>query len=208
MCFHHHWRPGGSTRKRSGWWAWGLVSTHRGYPRFRRFQISTDSKRIETPHRLFWNFGVDKTSTTHWSGGRVQVWVQVQAPACHLAITPEGYSRSYSNGSKAKSMAELLGPRSGTAWAQAMLTGGTRCGPQPARLKKKCYHSCDTDLSKFWTCLPVFGSLTLLVTENVVFCLQQSASNMGQNQNVSLGPKGVPHGAWGWLALRATPCSN
>ena len=30
---------------------------------------------------LFWGFRADKTSTTHWSGGRVQVWVQVQAPA-------------------------------------------------------------------------------------------------------------------------------
>ena len=23
-----------------------------------------------------------------------RLWVQVQAPACHLAITPEGYSRT------------------------------------------------------------------------------------------------------------------
>ena len=30
---------------------------------------------------LFWGFRADKTSTTHWSGCRVQVWVQVRAPA-------------------------------------------------------------------------------------------------------------------------------
>ena len=30
------------------------------------------------------------------SGGKVQVWVQVQAPACHLEITSEGYSRRQS----------------------------------------------------------------------------------------------------------------
>ena len=30
---------------------------------------------------LFWGFWADKTTTTHWSGGRAQVWVQVRAPA-------------------------------------------------------------------------------------------------------------------------------
>ena len=45
----------------------------------------------------------------HWySGGRDQVWVQLGkfeelwAPACHLEITPEGYSRSQSKGLTAK----------------------------------------------------------------------------------------------------------
>ena len=33
----------------------------------------TDLKRIQTPHSLFWDFGADKTFTTRWSGGRVQV---------------------------------------------------------------------------------------------------------------------------------------
>ena len=31
--------------------------------------FSTDLKRIQTPHGLFWDFGADKTSTIHWSGG-------------------------------------------------------------------------------------------------------------------------------------------
>ena len=35
------------------------------------------------------DFGGYKTFTTRWSGGRVQVWVQVWAPACHLAISPK-----------------------------------------------------------------------------------------------------------------------
>ena len=49
----------------------------------------TDLKRIETPHSLCCDFGGYKTFTTRWSGGRVQVWVQVWAPACHLAISPK-----------------------------------------------------------------------------------------------------------------------
>ena len=56
----------------------------------------TDLKRIETPHSLCCDFGGYKTFTTRWSGGRVQVWVQVRAPAGHLAITPEGCSRRQS----------------------------------------------------------------------------------------------------------------
>ena len=40
----------------------------------------------------------------------LQVWIQVQAPAGHLAITPEGYSRRKSGiafGLDCKSMAKL-----------------------------------------------------------------------------------------------------
>ena len=33
-------------------------------------------------------FRGDKTFTTRWSGGRVQVWVQIWAPVGHLAISP------------------------------------------------------------------------------------------------------------------------
>ena len=69
-----------------------------------------------SPRRLFWDFGADQTCTTCWSGGRVHVWVQVQTLASHLAITPEGYSRRQSKVLTSKSIAELLGPRSGTAW--------------------------------------------------------------------------------------------
>ena len=82
--------------------------------------FSTDLKRIQTPHRLFLVFWADKTSTTHCSGGRVQVWVQVWAPACQLAITPEGYSRRHSKVLTANQWRGILGqhsPRSCTAWA-------------------------------------------------------------------------------------------
>ena len=54
------------------------------------FGISNGLKRIQTPHSLCCDFGGYKTSTTRWSGGRVQVWVQVWAPACHLAISLKG----------------------------------------------------------------------------------------------------------------------
>ena len=36
------------------------------------------------PHILFGDFRADKTFTTHWSGYRIQVWVQVLAPACPI----------------------------------------------------------------------------------------------------------------------------
>ena len=73
--------------------------------------------------------------------------------ASHLTITPEGYSRTISKILTAKSISELLGQRSGTAWSgrtgehphraflsrrQSLLAAS----PQPARFY---YHSCDTD---------------------------------------------------------------
>ena len=90
----------------------------------------TDLKRIQTPHRLLWDFGAEKIFTTPWSGCRVH-WVKfeskVRAPAgpCRdsagrLAITPEGYCRRKWKVLTAKSMAELLHPRSGTAWAGSL----------------------------------------------------------------------------------------
>ena len=107
--------------------------------------FSTDLKRIQTPHRLFWGFEADKTSTTHWSGWRVQVW----APTGHLAITPKGYSRIQSKILTAKSMAKLFGQCSGTAWAghkgkhneRQFRVSSSCCWPQQARLRKMCYHS-------------------------------------------------------------------
>ena len=67
--------------------------------------FSMDLKRVETLHSLFWDFWTDKTFTTSWSDCRVQVWVQVLDPACHLAITGtlEGYSRRH-----AKVLSQLL----------------------------------------------------------------------------------------------------
>ena len=115
--------------------------------------FSTDLKRIQTPHSLFWGFGADKTSTTHWSGCRVQVWVQIWAPACHLAIIPEGYSRRQSKVLTAKSMAKLLGPCSCTAWAGWTHEHKHRVFPSrwqllraATGLRKTCYHSWGTDL--------------------------------------------------------------
>ena len=57
-------------------------------------------------------------SLVRWQSSRLQVWVQVQAPACHLAITSKGnYSRTQSKVLTAKSMAGHLGQLPGTAWA-------------------------------------------------------------------------------------------
>ena len=80
-------------------------------------EVSTDLKRIQTPQSSLWDFWADQTFTTSWSGGRDQVWAQVQASPCHLAIIPKVCSRRQSKVLTAKSMAELLGVCSCTAWA-------------------------------------------------------------------------------------------
>ena len=74
-------------------------------------------KKNQTPHSWFWDFRADKFFTTCWSGGRVQVWVQVWAPAGHLVITAEGHYRRQSKVLTAKSNAKLSEQRSSTAWA-------------------------------------------------------------------------------------------
>ena len=95
---------------------------------------ATDLKRIETPHSLCCDFGGFETFTTRWSGGRVQVWVQVWAPASHLAISP----KAVPEGNLA--LVWLASTNTGR-----FRVGGSRCWQRQARLRKTCYHSCDTD---------------------------------------------------------------
>ena len=116
---------------------------------FLNFGDLMDLKRIQTPHRFIWVFGAEKTFATRWSGGRVQV----RAAACHLAITPEGYSRRELKVLTAKSMAELLRARFGTAWAgrtdeikhRAFSSQRQSLRAATGSLRKTCYHPYDTD---------------------------------------------------------------
>ena len=57
---------------------------------------SIDLKEFKLHTFCFRDFRADKTISTRWSGARVQVWVQVWASVCHLAITPVGFSRRQS----------------------------------------------------------------------------------------------------------------
>ena len=119
----------------------------------------TDLKGIETPHSLCCDFGGDKTFTTwtRWSGGTVQVWVQVWAPAGHLAISPKAVpeenwrfrGQNHPVTGQALGAALLLCLRVGRASTNTgyFRVDGShgRCGPRQARLTKTYYHSCNTD---------------------------------------------------------------
>ena len=85
----------------------------------------TDLKIIQTPHTHTVYSGISEQIKpswvmTRWSGGsrprQSSSLSQVPVPSCHLAITPEGYSRRRSKILTTKSMAELLEQRFGTAW--------------------------------------------------------------------------------------------
>ena len=112
----------------------------------------TDLKRIETPHSLCCDFRGYKTFTTRWSGGTVQVWVQVQAPACHLAISPKavpegnrrfrGQNQLPSSWGSSPALLALVGQASTNTGR--FQVGCSRCWLLLARLRKTCYHSCYT----------------------------------------------------------------
>ena len=135
---------------------WMRVGNYSQLPSISAF--STDLKRIETPHRLFRDLGAGKTFTTRWSGG-----TQWQISSLSPRLSPcwssgNHYRRLFERQSKvltAKSMAELLGARSGTAggvgWASintgCFRVGCSRCWQRLARLRETCYHSWDTDLA-------------------------------------------------------------
>ena len=93
----------------------------RTVPEPKRFQVFAPSSEVAVltyrnlSGRPFLVQVVEKLTTkTSWSGGRVQVCLQVRAPGEHLAITPKGYSRTWR---QSKSMAKLFGHSSTTGWA-------------------------------------------------------------------------------------------
>ena len=105
----------------------------------------TDLKRIQFPHSLCCDFGGYKTF--------VQVWVQVWAPASHLAIfpqeVPEGNWRFRVQNQLPSSWGLSPALLAQVGWMSTN-TGrfrvcSSRFGPQPARLRKICYYSCYTD---------------------------------------------------------------
>ena len=140
---------------------WGLISTH-CCPQFQvwRPKFENEFKLHAVYWTLFWGFGAVKTSTTHWSDGRVQVWVQVRAPAYPCRSSGKLW-QSLPKAIREDNRRMWLQYQWPSAWGRApaqlgrvgrasantgrFLVGGSRCGPRPVRLKKTCFHSCDTD---------------------------------------------------------------
>ena len=136
----------GNSRQSGGWGLISIQCTHC----CSQFSIGV-LKRIQTPHSWIGDFGADKTSKTRLSGGRVQVWVQ--APACHLATLPKAIPADNRTfllqnqwpSSLGHAPAQLERVWRASASTGCFRVGCSRCGPQPARLRKTCYHSRDTD---------------------------------------------------------------
>ena len=100
------------------------------------------------------------------SGGRVQVWVQIRAPAGHLAITPEGYLRRQSKVLTAKpsngqalghALRHSLGGSDGRAQTQGVRGSapGSRCGPRQARSSSRSLEENVLPLLRYWLSLRV-----------------------------------------------------
>ena len=130
-------------------------------PRLAQIRHVTDLKGIETPYSLCCDFGGYKTFTTRWSGGTVQVWVQVRAPAGHLAISSKPNRRLFQKvieglegivsgqnqqpSSLGRSPALLARVGRASTNTGRFRVGGSRCRQQQARLRKTCYHSFNTE---------------------------------------------------------------
>ena len=121
---------------------------------------STNLKRIQAPHSLFRDFRAEKTSTTCWSGCRVQEWVQVWAPSSCLAITPKaspvGNQRFWLQfrclSPWGRALRHSLGWLESVGWVskntghfQVGCSWRWPCWQQQAHLRKECYHSCYSD---------------------------------------------------------------
>ena len=113
----------------------------------------TDLKRIQIPHSLCCDFGGNITFATPWSGCRVQVWVQVWGPACHLAISSKavaegnpGFRGQNQRQSSWGRSPVLLAQVDGLAQTQGVSeSAAVAAGRDQLSWEKYCYHSCNTD---------------------------------------------------------------
>ena len=110
----------------------------------------TDLKKNSNPHILCCAFGGVYISLARRQSSSLS---QVQAPASHLAISPKavpaGNGRFRGQNQRPSSWGHspaLLGRvgRAGTNTGRFRVCC-SRCRPRLARLRKKCYHSCETD---------------------------------------------------------------
>ena len=100
---------------------WGLTTTHSCHQFWRSKTNSNSTQFIELYCGIL---GQTKPSQPIGKAAEFKFeskFKPLPTSACHLAITPEGYSRRQLNVLTAKSMANLLGQRSSTGWAS--LTG-------------------------------------------------------------------------------------
>ena len=128
----------------------------------------TDLKRIETAHSLCCDFGGYKSFTTRWSSSRVQVWVQVWAPAGRLAISPKavrednlnrrfrGQNQRPSSWGSPPALLVLVGLASTNTGRFRVCS--SRWWQRQAGLRKTCYHSCDTDSAQQSKRFSILGS--------------------------------------------------
>ena len=125
---------------------------------------STDLNSIQSPHSLSRDFRADQSFISCWSllGDRDQLWVQVQAPAGHLAISPEGHSRlektitALSLSLKNQRLPLGAALRHSVGGSESVRQASTitrrfwvccsRCWKRPACFRNKGYHLSDTDL--------------------------------------------------------------
>ena len=124
-------------------WGWGLISSQ-WCPQF-----LNRPKKNSNSISLLWDFEADNTFTTRWSGGIVQVWVQVWAPAFIWQSLPEDNRRFRGQnlwpscwGRALARLARVGQARTNTG---RFRVGCSRCGQRPARLRKTYFRSCDTD---------------------------------------------------------------
>ena len=118
-----------------------------------------DLKRIQTPYSLSCDFGGDKTFASRWSGGSVQVWLQLWAPAGHLVIWQsllrlfqkviEGLEGTHCHSGQNQQLSSLTCCLA--LLGRVLASTNTRCFLVSCSLlaatclRKTCYHSCDTD---------------------------------------------------------------
>ena len=145
-------------------------------------------------------FGISNRLKRNWNSTQFMLWfwrllnhynslVRRQSSSLSPSLSPslssgnlsEGCSRRLSKVFRAKSTAKLLGPlscspcagRTGEHKHGRFQVGFSHCRQRPARLRKICYHSCDTDSvqesTRFWCFVDIWQRYKFWATTSHFF---------------------------------------
>ena len=143
---------------------WGITEDWYGLAAVLNFGVCDRPKKNSNSTQIIMGFRADKTSTIRWSGGRVQVESKFKPLLVIWQSLPKVIredNRRFLLQNPWPSGVGSVPAMLGLVWRASTNTGrfqvgGSRCWPRQARLRKTCFHSCDTESVCEWKRIECF----------------------------------------------------
>ena len=118
------------------------------------FGVFNGPTRIQTPQRLFWDFEMDKPLQPDFQAEEFKSESKFEPLQAMWQSLPKATPEDNRRFRLQNQWQNSWGSAPAQLWRIGLVStnrgcfgvGCSRCWPRPVRLRKTCYHSCDTDL--------------------------------------------------------------